>query len=120
MYRDGGIIDYHIDLPQSDSKRLSLFLHFYDFLRPGWFDKRLTWRRPQPLNVDRMLLVSPSPAFIARLPNAKIPDRRDFLTMPPDARVAAWRRVVEQCRELADEFEDVLVNERLAERVRPF
>ena len=120
MYRDGGIIDYHIDLPQSDSRRLSLFLHFYDFLRPGWFDKRLTWRRPQPLNVDRMLLVSPSADFVARLPNAKIPDRRDFLTMPADARLAAWRRVVDQCRELADEFEDVLLNDRLAERVRPF
>ena len=80
----------------------------------------MTWRRPQPLNVDRMLLVSPSPDLVARLPNAKIPDRRDFLTMPPDARVAAWRQVVAMCGELADEFEDVLANDRLAERVRPF
>ncbi len=120
MYRDGGVIDYHIDLPQSDNERLSLFLHFYDFLKPGWFDKRLGWRRPNVLNTDRMLLVSPSPAFVARLPNAKIPDRRDFVSYPPAERVRVWKEVVAMCRELADEFEDVLDNDRLAARLRPF
>lgn len=120
MYRDGGVIDYHIDLPQSDNERLSLFLHFYDFLRPGWFDKRLSWRRPRPLNVDRMILVSPSPAFVARLPNSKIPDRHDFTLYPPADRIRAWRQTVSMCRALADEFEDVLENDRLAERLKPF
>jgi hypothetical protein len=120
MYRDGGVIDYHIDLPQSDDDRLSLFLHFYDFLKPGWFDKRLGWRRPNALNVDRMVLVSPSPAFVARLPNAKIPDRHDFVAYPTTERVRAWKQVVAMCRELADELEDVLDNDRFAERLTPF
>jgi hypothetical protein len=120
MYRDGGVIDYHIDLPQSDNERLSLFPHFYDFLKPGWFDKRLSWRRPQPLNVDRMILVSPSPAFVARLPNAKIPDRRDFIVYPTADRIRTWRGVVDRCSELADELRDVLENNRLAERLKPF
>ncbi len=119
MYRDGGVIDYHIDLPQSDNERLSLFPHFYDFLRPGWFDKRLSWRRPQPLNVDRMILVSPSASFVARLPHAKIPDRRDFVAYSTPDRVRTWRRVVDMCRALADDFEDVLDNQRLAERLKP-
>lgn len=120
MYRDGGVIDYHIDLPQSDNERLSLFPHFYDFLKPGWFDKRLSWRRPQPLNVDRMILVSPSPAFVARLPNAKIPDRRDFVVYSTAERIRVWRSVIDSCRELADDLQDVLDNDRLAARLKPF
>jgi len=114
------IPDYHIDLPQSDNQRLSLFPHFYDFLKPGWFDKRLSWRRPQPLNVDRMILVSPSPAFVARLPNAKIPDRRDFVAYSTAERIRAWRTVIDRCRELADDFAEVLDSNRLAERLKPF
>ncbi|MBT8091997.1 MAG: patatin-like phospholipase family protein, partial [Gammaproteobacteria bacterium] len=37
-YRDGGIIDYHLDLPHSSRERMTLFPHFYDRIVPGWFD----------------------------------------------------------------------------------
>ena len=120
VYRDGGVIDYHIDLPQSDHQRLSLYLHFYDFLRPGWFDKRLGWRRPGPQNVDRMVLVSPSPEFVARLPGGKIPDRHDFVNFPTAERRRLWRGVVSACRQLADELEEVLETDSLAGRIVPF
>lgn len=120
LYRDGGVIDYHLDFPHSADDKLALYLHFYDFLKPGWFDKRLRWRSASPSSVARTLLISPSPAFVARLPNGKIPDRRDFSTMAPDDRERAWRGTVAACRELADELEDVLENNRLAERVQPF
>lgn len=120
MYRDGGVIDYHIDLPQSASDRLSLYPHFYNYLKPGWFDKRLGWRRPDPLNIDRMILVSPSAEFVARLPNGKIPDRKDFTTYSAEERLRVWTEVVAACRELADELEDVLDNDTLAARLQPF
>ena len=55
----------------------------------------------------------------ATLPNGKIPDRRDFYKYSPQERVQAWRATVAACQELADELEDVFVNNRLAERVRP-
>jgi len=119
MYRDGGVIDYHIDLPHSSDGRLSLFVHFYNYLRPGWFDKRFTWRRPKPEHVDRTLLVSPSPAFVASLPNGKIPDRHDFVNLTTEERLASWRGVVDACRRLADEFEEVLESGRLDERLSP-
>ena len=38
-YRDGGIIDYHLDMPHSATNRLTLFPHFFDKITPGWFDK---------------------------------------------------------------------------------
>ena len=41
-YRDGGVIDYHLDLPLSEPGRLTLYPHFYSHIVPGWFDKKGT------------------------------------------------------------------------------
>lgn len=119
VYRDGGVIDYHLDFPHSGTDRLAMYLHFYNFIKPGWFDKRLPWRTARPASVDRTILICPSPEFVQRLPYAKIPDRRDFVNFPPAERERCWRRVVNACQELADELEDVLDNDRLAERIQP-
>lgn len=119
VYRDGGVIDYHLDLPHSAHEKLTLFPHFYDRIVPGWFDKRLKWRRPHPGNVDRTVLISPSADFVARLPNAKIPDRGDFAKYSQSERLAAWRACVAACEELADEFNEVMASDRLAARLQP-
>jgi hypothetical protein len=119
VYRDGGVIDYHLDLPHSSKERMTLFPHFYDRIVPGWFDKRLKWRRPQPGNIDRTILVSPSAEFVAKLPNAKIPDRSDFVKLTPAARVKAWRACVAACEALADEFNEVIEKQELAARLQP-
>ncbi len=119
MYRDGGIIDYHLDLPHSVDERITLFPHFYGRIVPGWFDKKLKWRRPQAGNVDRTILISPSDEFVASLPGAKIPDRTDFANFAPDERVRAWTKCVQECERLADEFLEVLENDHLAARLEP-
>lgn len=119
VYRDGGVIDYHLDLPHSERERITLFPHFYERIVPGWFDKRLKWRRPQPGNVDRTVLISPSAEFVAKLPNAKIPDRSDFSKYAPDERLRAWRTCVSACEQLADEFNEVMVKDQLAARLQP-
>ena len=119
MYRDGGVIDYHLDLPHSSRESLTLFPHFYDRIVPGWFDKKLKWRKPHPGNVDRTILISPSAEFVAKLPNAKIPDRSDFLNYTPGERVKAWKSCVAACAELADEFNEVMATDRLAARLQP-
>lgn len=120
VYRDGGVIDYHLDLPHSHPGQLALYLHFYGFLKPGWFDKKLGWRRPQPAHVANTLLVSPSPEFVTSLPNAKIPDRHDFTRYSESERIRIWREVVNRCRVLADEFAELLATERVASRVIPW
>jgi hypothetical protein len=119
VYRDGGVIDYHLDLPHSSGERMTLFPHFYDRIVPGWFDKRLKWRRPDPGNIERTILVSPSADFVARLPYGKIPDRRDFVKLSPEQRVKAWRICVSACEALADEFNEVIEKEQLAARLQP-
>ena len=119
VYRDGGIIDYHLDLPTSVDGRLTLFPHFFSYLKPGWFDKKLSWRRHRPDNIDRTILICPSAEFVSRLPNRKVPDRTDFQTMDPAARRKAWRSVVAACEELADELLDVLDKGQLPARLEP-
>jgi len=119
VYRDGGVIDYHLDLPHSEDDKLALYPHFFDHIVPGWFDKRLTWRRPQPANISRTLLVSPSREFVSRLPNGKIPDRFDFQNHAPRERVRIWSRVVSECEALADEFNSVIENDELGARLEP-
>lgn len=119
VYRDGGVIDYHLDLPTSEPDRLTLYPHFFPRIVPGWFDKRLSWRRPDPINIDRTILISPSDEFAATLPNGKIPDRTDFQTFSPSERVRLWRDVVAACERLADELHDVIENGKLESRLRP-
>jgi hypothetical protein len=119
IYRDGGVIDYHLDLPHSSPDRLTLYLHFIDRIVPGWFDKKLSWRKPDPSHVDRTILVSPSREFVARLPHAKIPDRQDFVNFAPEERVRAWRTAIDMCDELADELHEVLEKDQLAARLEP-
>jgi hypothetical protein len=117
VYRDGGVIDYHLDIPHSDPDRLTLFPHFFDRMVPGWFDKKLTWRKPAPAHVDRTIMICPSAEFVARLPNGKIPDRTDFSSYTPQERVRLWRKVVASCSELADELHEVLEKDQLAARL---
>ncbi len=119
VYRDGGVIDYHLDLPHSARERLTLFPHFYGRIVPGWFDKRLKWRRPQAGNVDRTILVSPSDTFVAGLPHGKIPDRTDFVNFAPAERVRIWKHCVAACEAMADEFLEVVEKDQLAARLEP-
>lgn len=119
VYRDGGVIDYHLDLPHSARERLTLFPHFYGRIVPGWFDKRLKWRRPEAGNVDRTILVSPSDEFVASLPNRKIPDRSDFVNYEPAERERVWRQCVAACEAMAEEFVNVIEKDQLAARLEP-
>ncbi|MEL7539046.1 MAG: patatin-like phospholipase family protein [Pseudomonadota bacterium] len=119
VYRDGGVIDYHLDLPLSADDGIALFPHFYSTITPGWFDKRLTGRHGNPAHFRRVLLLAPSAAFVDTLPGRKIPDRTDFTTMSDDERIAAWRTVVSASRRLADEFAELVEHERLGAAVEP-
>ncbi len=119
IYRDGGIIDYHHDLPLSDTNRLTLFPHFSDRIIPGWFDKRLRWREPAAENIDRTILISPSAEFVSRLPNQKIPDRTDFVKLSMTERMDSWRKCIKACEQMADEFNELLEKEQLAAYLQP-
>lgn len=119
VYRDGGILDYHLDLDFGPGQGLVLYPHFYPYVVPGWFDKSLRWRRAGPANFRRALLISPSPAMLARLPGGRIPDREDFVRLSDADRMRAWRTVLEESRRMGDEMWALLATGRLAEHVQP-
>ena len=104
MYRDGGITDYHFDMPFHHGEGLVLYPHFYSRMIPGWFDKALKKRKPQTRNTDNVVLISPSKEFVASLPYGKIPDRNDFANFSYDDRVKYWETVVRESRRLGDAF----------------
>jgi hypothetical protein len=119
IHRDGGVIDYHLDLDFGRGPGLVLYPHFYPHVVPGWFDKGLGWRRASWRNFGRALMLAPTPEFVARLPGGKIPDRSDFYRMPGAERVRVWRGVVAAGAQLADELRELLATGRLADAVQP-
>jgi len=120
VHWDGGVLDYHLDLDFGPGEGLVLYPHFYAHVVPGWFDKSLRWRRARGANFRRALLVAPSDAFVAALPGGKIPDRRDFYSMPEAERMRRWQAVVDASARLGDELGELLATGRLAEHVRPW
>lgn len=119
-YWDGGIVDYHHDLTAYRGEGLVLYPHFFGHITPGWFDKRFAGRRPRGEVLDRLVLLAPSDAFVARLPGGAIPDRTDFDRLAPEARIEAWWRVVHLARELGEELEALLGGDDPLRGVRPF
>lgn len=107
-YWDGGLVDYHLHLPYQREPDLVLYPHFADHIVPGWLDKAMPWRRARSGDsaLDNMILVSPSPAFVASLPNGKLPDRRDFPHYGQDhaARMRDWRRAIAESERMAAAF----------------
>ena len=104
LYWDGGITDYHFDLPFLKGDGLVLYPHFSSKVIPGWFDKRLPWRKPNPKHFHNVVLVTPSDEFVAELPNAKIPDRTDLERYSESERLSIWQQVLDSSVQLGDEF----------------
>lgn len=118
VHWDGGVLDYHPDLDFGAGEGLVLYPHFYPHIVPGWFDKSLRWRRARAGNFRRALLIAPSPEFVASLPAGKIPDRRDFYTMPERERIRRWQATLDASERLGDELRELVETGRVAERVR--
>ncbi|WP_350022989.1 patatin-like phospholipase family protein [Pseudomonas protegens] len=118
-FRDGGLLDYHLDLPYSGSD-IVLYPHFTDRVIPGWFDKTLPWRRASPERLRDVLLLAPSKEYLARLPYGKLPDRNDFKRFMGDdaSRQKYWRSAMDESRRLGDEFLELAAQNRLGERLQ--
>ena len=116
---DGGVVDYHMDLPAPPADGVILFPHYTDRMVPGWLDKKLTWRRAK--YTDDLLMAAPSADFLSRLPGGAIPDRTDFHRFfGRDAeRIRRWERAIDLSRELAEDFMEAVLSGRIRERVRP-
>ena len=109
-YWDGGIIDYHFNLSSIKHDGLILYPHFRDTIIPGWFDKSLKWRHQSCQARENIVLLCPSPEFVASLPGRKIPDRTDFRTMKEDHRIKVWKECITKSKALAEEMQAMVEN----------
>lgn len=118
-FRDGGLLDYHLDLPYSGSD-IVLYPHFTDKIIPGWFDKTLPWRRGDLGRLQDVVLLAPSREYLATLPFGKLPDRSDFKRFvgKDKERQAYWRTAMENSRRLGDEFVELVDTGELADRLQ--
>ena len=124
-YWDGGITDYHLHLdwqtPQDRPEgRIVLYPHFQRQVVPGWLDKALRWRHGPTPYLDTTVVLAPNPEWVKTLPNAKLPDRKDFGTYGQDlqARVKVWSAAAAAAGQLADEWAEWLARPDLS-RVQP-
>ncbi|MFT0632784.1 patatin-like phospholipase family protein [Pseudomonas sihuiensis] len=119
-YRDGGLLDYHLDLPYN-GEDIVLYPHFTDRVIPGWFDKSMPWRRGDRTRLQDVLLLAPSRDYLAHLPHGKLPDRTDFKRyLGNDAgRERYWRQAMAESARLGDEFLELVESGRLAEHLQP-
>ncbi|ROO29523.1 hypothetical protein SAOR_03480 [Salinisphaera orenii MK-B5] len=122
VYRDGGIVDYHIDQPllaPGGDAPLVLMPHFDTRLVPGWFDKSLAWRRPRL--ATNTLLIGPGPGLRARLVDGRVPDRRDFHRYAGNdaGRLRAWRTAIDAGRIMRDAFVDLVEGADVLRHVKP-
>jgi hypothetical protein len=122
LYRDGGLLDYHMSLPYGVDEGIVLLPHFSKTIIPGWLDKFAKIRKPNPKHLENLLLIAPSESFIKSLPLSKIPDRTDFKRFAGDdkGRLAYWREVTRRSQELPDTFQQLLTSGNLLEHIKPF
>lgn len=113
VYRDGGLLDYHLDYPWQQQAGITLYLHYQPRIVPGWFDKLLPWRQPVASHHSNTLLVTPSPAYLATLALGRLPDRGDPKRFAHDdaQRRRLWAQAVAESHRLGDEWRERLLRQ---------
>jgi len=120
IYRDGGLFDYHLNHDYTGKEGdVTLFFNHQERIVPGWLDKRLKSRRPFEHVLESVLMVHPSESFVQRLPEGRVPDREDFVTFidDPETRVKNWRKAVELCAPLGEQFLEIVKSGKIREVV---
>ncbi len=117
-YKDGGLFHYH---PAFDflggEDGIVLYPHFYSQVTLGWFDKNRPSRLADGRMLSDVLLLAPSPSFVAELPMGEIPNRRHFVSLAghDDERIAAWEKTVGMSSRLGEQFLEVVETGRICD-----
>jgi hypothetical protein len=104
VFRDGGLVDYHFDQLPIHSDGLILMPHFLAEQQLGWLERLVPSSvLPNP-NLERLVIVCPTEAWVRSLPSGKLPDREDARQLTPELRRYHWHQSALRGQELAQEF----------------
>jgi hypothetical protein len=123
VYRDGGLIDYHLTQKYAPKdNEMTLFFNHQERIVPGWLDKKLSYRHPPDHILDNVLMVYPSEDFIAKLPGGKVPDRDDFATLidDPTTRIKNWWQSVRLVEPFGENFLELVESGKIKDIVTSF
>ena len=98
--RDGGLLDYHLDCISLTNPGLILYPHFCDRLIGGWWESVHPTRSLPPQVHDRLVLVHPTPAWVASLPGGKVPGTADAQRYGEAERRRRWIESTRRGQEL--------------------
>ena len=85
-----------MNLGREATPGLALYRHFQQAVVTGWLDKALERRHQATPFLDNVVVLASDPAWVQSLPNAKLPDCRDFkrYASDPVGRVRVWHRAL--------------------------
>jgi hypothetical protein len=116
------MVDYHInELFTNNPREITLFFTHQKRSTPTWMDRSLKYRHSPSSFMDNVLMVYPTQAFIASLPNGKVPDRNDFTDYADQhgTRIRKWWEAVEKSKHLGEEFLELVASGRIRHFVSP-
>lgn len=122
VYRDGGLTDYQLNTNYCPGENgIILFFHYQKRIIPGWFDKRLWWKRPPRGSLDQVLQVYPGTDFVRLLPEGRLPDRNDFTAYVdnPQERIRRWDTVAQLSNILGEQFIEAVESGKIRDRIQP-
>jgi len=121
-YRDGGVCEYHLDIDFGVKEGIVLFPHFFSSVVPGWLDKNIKSRKPNPNHFSNTIMICPSKKFIDSLPDRQISDRKDFITYAgkDSERIKNWETIIKRSSILGDEFGEAVYSGKLNRILQDF
>jgi hypothetical protein len=121
IYRDGGIVDYHLNQKYAKGKEeVTLLFNHQKRVVPVWFEKRLGFKHTPAENLKNVLMVYPSEEFVGRLPGGKIPDREDFKIFlnDQDTRIGNWRKATKASAHFGELFLELVESGKIRHAIK--
>ena len=121
LFLDGGILDYHMNVPYDEGSHIILFPHYTGTVIPGWFDKMKPWTGAQKDLLKNTVMISPSEDFVKKLSMGKIPGRDDLKIFRGNngERRTYWKEVSSASISLGEELIETIESGRIKKVVQP-
>lgn len=114
---DGGLLDYHFEVPNSQTP--VLYPHFSSQPVPGWLDRFPPYRKIGTKAKEWLCLVLPSDEMVSRFGLGEFPNRHHFKKLSDHERQRFWRQTARESEKMEAELTMCLESGGLLEIAEP-